>query len=303
MHYVYVDELFFTNLVMNFLILWATAGLAHLFCSTRRLLAGAAIGALYSFIVFLPGVNLLISTIGKLLFACLLVLVVFAPLSVRKYLKTLACFYLVSFVIGGAAFGVIYLTDGELVFNNGAVYYSANSVWKGLFAAIAVGILVGRWLKAYLHQKQWQRLFLFPLVVYFGDVKIEVDALLDTGNLLKDPVSGYPVIILEEQVLLPALPPAVQAMLQCSLEGEWTAAAENFDDAGWFARLRVIPFRSLGKQNGLLMGLRPDRVEISDGAKKYEVRNVIIGVYRKPLCAEGTYHALLHPEIIQIAVN
>lgn len=303
MQTIYVDELFVTNLVMNFIILWATAKLGRIDRSTGRLLFGASVGALYSFAVFLPQLSILVSTFAKLIFAGIIVCITFAPIRLRKFLRILICFYLVSFGLGGAAFGIIYLTNGEASFVNGAVYYTGSNLWKGLFTAVAVGIILGRFMKNYLAKIQWQQMFRFPLNVYIDGQKIEVAALLDTGNLLREPVSGFPVLIVEQAVLLPYLPPALQTAAQSGEDGTWLELTEIAADPAWVSRFCVIPYRSLGKRNGLLIGLRPDKIEICDQAKVYSIEHVIIGITRQPLCSEGDYHALLHPEIIQSVVS
>ena len=60
------------------------------------------------------------------------------------------------------------------------------------------------------------------------------------------------------------------------------------------SRIRVIPYSSLGEQNGLLMGFKPDAVKISEKC----ITNIIIGVYNRNLSATSEYDALLNPEIL-----
>ena len=64
------------------------------------------------------------------------------------------------------------------------------------------------------------------------------------------------------------------------------------------SKLKVIPFSSLGRQNGMLLGLKADALEIeeSDGTKI--VDRIIIGIYNKKLSKRGEYGALLGIDII-----
>ena len=60
----------------------------------------------------------------------------------------------------------------------------------------------------------------------------------------------------------------------------------------YISKLKVIPFASLGKQNGMLMGIKADSVEIL-GEDTREKKEAIIGIYNKSLTKRGEYDALL----------
>lgn len=64
------------------------------------------------------------------------------------------------------------------------------------------------------------------------------------------------------------------------------------------AKLKFIPFSSLGKQNGMLLGMKAESVKIKDGEREEEKDNVIVGIYNKSLTKRGEYRALLGIEMI-----
>jgi stage II sporulation protein GA (sporulation sigma-E factor processing peptidase) len=60
----------------------------------------------------------------------------------------------------------------------------------------------------------------------------------------------------------------------------------------------MIPFASIGSQNGMLFGFRPDEVEVISEDKTDTFKDVVVGIYNFSLSAEGKYQGLLNPEMI-----
>ena len=68
----------------------------------------------------------------------------------------------------------------------------------------------------------------------------------------------------------------------------------------YISKLKCIPFTSLGKQNGMLVGIRADEIEIENGDdEKKKSDNIIIGIYDKSLTKRGEYRALVGMELIK----
>ena len=66
----------------------------------------------------------------------------------------------------------------------------------------------------------------------------------------------------------------------------------------YISKLKFIPFSSLGKQNGMLIGIKPDYVEIENEETSIKKENVIIGIYNKSLTNRGEYRALIGIELL-----
>ena len=71
----------------------------------------------------------------------------------------------------------------------------------------------------------------------------------------------------------------------------------------WSSRFRVIPLQSLGREQGLLVGFRPDAVHLVTEGRRVTLTGVVIGISPKPLDPEGSYRALLHPELLEAALR
>jgi len=300
---VYVDQVFLGNLVMNYVVLWAAGRLGRVRVSFLRLLLAAGIGDIYSLLAFLPGLDQLFSLPVKLLFSLIMVLTAFAPLPWRVLAGCLGGFYLASFSLGGMVLGFTYLlhTNASLVNEAGKIpAVISRHFWSGCLLALLffwTVYAVGGWL---LRKRGSQQRFQVPLGICLSGRRVEVEALVDTGNSLTDPLTGEPVIVVEYDVLKEILPPVVKSFFegQCF---DYTSLLVALSGTPWATRFRVLPFQSLGLKHGLLIGLRPDRVEIDQGEKKVLVDKVVVGIYRHRLHTGSTYHALLHPALLEAA--
>ena len=121
--------------------------------------------------------------------------------------------------------------------------------------------------------------------------------MIDTGNLAKEPITNTPVVIVESSLLYDILPKEILNNVEEILGGDLSAIPEEIQQE-YMAKLRCIPFSSLGKQNGMLLGIKADEIEIENEEEKKISQNVIIGIYDKSLTKRGEYRALIGLELI-----
>lgn len=297
---VYVDMLFLINFLMDFVVLWAAARLAQIRVSLWRLAGGACIGALYSVIVLLPGLEHLSSFEVKFLVSLAMALVAFAPLPWKKFGQTVLYFYLVAFTMGGAVLGFIYFMATNSI-PEGLGSFPIRYLW--LIVALVIAGLLGKYGVAYFRKSLLQDLLKVPVEITIHGRQLKLNGLVDTGNQLVDPVTGVPVIIVEYGVLSSYLPPWLKEIINAGGEANLSKLAEAFPEDGCTPPFRLIPFTTIGKRHGMLLGFRPDEVTVYAGDKKVRKTDVIIGIYNMRLSPRGTYRALLHPDLVQAATN
>lgn len=283
---VYVDVLFVLNFVLNLLLLWTTGKLAKNSTRLMRLSLGAALGALYAVLMFFPELGIYYTVLAKLLFSMCMVAVSYKIERWKEFLVLLALFYMVSFTFGGAALGLFYFTDigatlGAVI-SNGVFYM--NFPWEILVisTAVAYGVISIGW-RLYRRAVNGKNLILKLSLTVDGET-VTVDALLDTGNTLFDPISGLPVVIAEQAAISPILP---------SFLGREESTLWGDLPGNWKRRLRMIPFSSIGRENGMMVGFKPDAAEVEG----QPIGEVIVALSPKPLSKEHRYFALLHPEM------
>ncbi|MGB9661327.1 MAG: sigma-E processing peptidase SpoIIGA [Moorellaceae bacterium] len=299
---IYLDMVFLVNLIMDYIILWATSRLARIAVGWWRLLAGAGLGALYSLTLFFSTGGFGLRLGAKVIFSLLMVGLTFYPAAWPKLLQAVGYFYLVSFVMGGAVLGALYLAHSfsvtAAVAGGGIWVRHLPYGWLSLAAGAALFLVY--WGTLFIKKNFWQNLLQVPVVISVNGKRRAVKALVDTGNNLRDPFSGRPVIVAEYQALRPLLPVDLQSLFFLPREPDLEKAITSLAGTPWASRVRIIPFHSLGSGSGLLLGFRPDEVVIFWEDRLIKVTDVVVGLCWRPLTPEGSYRALLHPELLQV---
>lgn len=84
--------------------------------------------------------------------------------------------------------------------------------------------------------------------IIFEKGKVDINAIIDTGNFLREPLTGKPVIIVEKDVLKNAIPVEILENIQEIING--TKILED----KYMSKIRLIPFSALGTQNRIAFG-------------------------------------------------
>ena len=292
---VYIDVLFVVNLIVNYILLKACCIFSGLRCNNYRVMLGAFIGACYAVLVFFPDFSVIYSTICKMLISMLIVAASFPFYSIGSYIKALLIFYVVSFGFGGCVLGIFYFSDVGArlgaIYSNGVLYF--NLPWtilavSGAFFFVAVKLFSYFSGKVYKSHNLRKKLYLS-----YGENTAEVTALMDTGNSLIDPVTLVPVIIVEYRLLKNIFNESIKATLDRIGNDNITWIMSEVAGKGLSARL--IPFSSIGKENGMLLGFIPDRAEIHDDCGVKVLEKCVVALYDRPLSKDRSYGALLNP--------
>ncbi|HHY91754.1 MAG TPA: sigma-E processing peptidase SpoIIGA, partial [Firmicutes bacterium] len=194
MRYVYLDVLIAINLVMNLIILFLTSWLAQVPARLSRLLLGAAVGTAYAVYLVLTPSTLGVGWAAKALSSLFILVATFVPVSPARFLRATGYFYLLSFTLGGAALAMYYLGQGPVIATSGPL---PGIPWWTLVLGLAAAVPAARLAWLYLNRRRWQRDVQARLRIKWGQKEAEVKAILDSGNLLVDPLTGAPVVVAE----------------------------------------------------------------------------------------------------------
>lgn len=225
---VYLDLVMLLNFLVDFLLLLGTNKLSGFPPEPGRAAAGGVIGAVYSGICMLPSFRFLGTVFWRTVFLGIMSAVAFGL--DRTAVKRAGVFLLLTMALGGLA----------LSFGRGD--------WISLLLAAA-----GLWLLCHgaFGQTLGGREYV-PLELAYGGNTLHLTALRDSGNTLRDPVTGEQVLVLSAQAAgrLTGLTPE---QLRSPLE---TLACRPLPG------LRLIPYRAVGTEGGFLLGLRFENVRI-----------------------------------------
>jgi len=294
----YVDVLVFENFIINLLLLHITGKFSKLKTSRLKLLLGSIVGAFYAVVSFFPDLKLLLSMPMKIAISVLMVTVAFTPDNFRDFFKALGIFYIISFAFGGAAFALFFITGRGWI--EYGVFYIMDFPISLLIIALAIGYLLLVYCWDYIQSRVLKEKLIYNVTVLMGGKEANFNAILDTGNSLKDPVSGLPVIVAEYDVMKGLLPAKMQLVFKEKANDiDLEELYKQMGNTRWMLRIRLIPFSSLGKENGMLLGIKPDMVILHQRKFIREIKDVIIGIYNSKIGKDGDYRGLLYSEILR----
>jgi len=292
---IYIDVVLIENLIMNYIILLATGIILKIKIKHLRLITASLIGAIYTILTYVITIQIYSNFFLKFILSMMIIYVAYNPPNVKKMWKYLLVFYLTSFVFGGAAFALIYIVKPQdILMKNGlflGTYPLKNVVLAGIVGFISVTTTF-KIVKNKITKKDIYK----EIKIEMNGKQIHLNAMLDTGNMLKDPITGNPVIVVEKIILYEILPKELLDNLEKILGGDLKNISEKVKDK-YIKKLKFIPFSSLGRQNGMLVGIKPDFVEIVEEQKTQKRNDIIIGIYEKSLTKDGRYRALMGIEV------
>lgn len=276
---------------MNSIILYAASIILKLKPKFFRILISSVIGSIYSIILYTTEMKIYSSIISKIILSIIMTYVAFNPQNVKKMWKQILIFYLTSFVFGGVALYLIYfLKPQDILMKNGM--YAGEYVLKVIMLGGIVAFVVIKISLKIIKTKINPKDMYCKIKVKLNDKKIETTAMIDTGNLVKEPITNTPVIIVESSLLYEILPKEILNNLEEVLSGNLSNIPEEVQEK-YISKMRCIPFKSLGKENGMLLGIKSDEIEVIKEDENKIIENAIIGIYDKSLTKRGEYRALV----------
>lgn len=227
---VYLDLVMILNFLVDFLLILGTNRLAGYPPGVRNGIAAAMLGGIYAGACMIPGFAFLGNTLWRLMSLCLMAVIAFGWN--RSALQRGAVFVLLSMALGGIAMGLGNGTFLMLLLSAAAVWLLCRVSFRGNFGN-----------KEYV-----------PVELHWQGRKLSLIALRDTGNTLRDPLTGEQVLVAGMDVARELLG-LTEQQLQHPVE---TLAS------GALPGMRLVPYRSVGQPGGMLLALRFQQARIGD---------------------------------------
>lgn len=264
----YLDELFVLNLAIDYFLLLATAKVCALPYRRGRFALAGAMGGLWSCLAVLPTLPWLGSAGMKTVLSLAMSLVAFGK--ERRLWRPFLAFLGLSLLFGGAVYAAglwrgIPPGGPVLRLDLRVLVLSFALCWAG------VELVFRRAVKKAERE-------ITEAEICFRDRRQSLRVLRDTGNSLSDPVSGCPVLVAEAEVLASLFSPEEALALRRDAAEAVTAVPG----------LRLIPYRGLGRQGGLLAAFRPAAIGFPDG----ERRDIVVAIVPDHLSEDDSYNAI-----------
>lgn len=216
-----------------------------------RTIAGATLGGLYGGICLLPELVAVSKPFWVAVVLCVICLTVFG---VQKgALRRSVLFVLLQLALNGIGVG---LGKGG--------FWSAVASAAGVFLLCAIGF-----------RQQSVDGGLVPVELCCGGNHVQLMALRDTGNTLRDPVTGRPVLVVSADV----------AQKLTGLTREQLKRPVEALSSGTIPGLRLIPYRTIGQDCGMMLALQLKDVRIG----KWQGNSLVAFA---PEGLDGEYQAL-----------
>ena len=293
---IYVDIVLLENLCMNYIILFGTGYIIKLKIKHLRIFASSLIGAIYAILAYTGIFPLYANIFVKIILSICMVYIAFAPKNVKGAIKELVVFYLVSFALGGCAFALLYIVRPQDIFVKDGVFigtYPIKIAFLGGIVGFTITYIAFKIVKTRMSKKE----LIYQIKIKINKKKLETKVMLDTGNMLKDPISNNPVVLIEKDKLYEILPKDLLDSTKNMLGGDFKD--ENKLENEYRTRLRIIPFTSVGKQNGMMMGIKVDEVTIMTDVDEFINNDVIVCVYEKEFSKKGRYFGLMGLDVFE----
>lgn len=294
---IYLDIILCENLLMNYIILFATYVIIK--PKTKhpqiRMILSSLLGSIYAIIVYLNILSIYTNLLAKITLSVVMVYIAFAPPNVKQLLKQILIFYLVSFIFGGCTFALIYFLKPENVEMKNGVFVGIYPIKIGLIAGVIAFIITQIAFKINKSKLNNKNTFI-EIELYNKNKMTKTKALLDSGNMLKEPISQKPVIVVEKAILSKIIPEEVLDYIEKIVGGD---DQEKNEMQEYLSKIRMVPFMSLGKENGMLIGIRLDKIKINTEDIRLEKENIIAGIYGKKLTKDNKYNALIGLNLLE----
>lgn len=251
MRVVYLDVLAGVNLAMDYVLLAATARLSGTYCTRLRLLWGAALGAAYAVLSCLPGLEWLGLLPVKAAVGFVLVRACFGARKPAELVRLTLLFCLISCAVAGGALALGKVSDAAFLVGGG--YYLDVPFRVVVVAAVLGWTAAGLLFRGEAKARQTARVHLD-----FAGRSADFSLLVDTGNDLCDPVSGKPALVLDRRAAARILPIEAAVPL-AGLRADNAPAVLAALPGACRSRFQLLPYRAVGKGNGLLLAFRPER--------------------------------------------
>lgn len=256
---IYGDVLIVINFSMDFLALFITAKIMHIKLNSIRITLSSIIGAIYSLVILSLNLPNFLSGIISIAMAFLLTFTAYGKQKIQTFIKNTIVFYIVNFALGGGITAICNLLNvwqnKRNLMINGTFDVIYGDLPFGILAFLAIlcgifSLVSGKIIKKKKTEKNCS------LLIAFNQNTITLEALVDSGNLLREPLSGKPVIVASYSYMRKLIPIELIPLFK----SKDTSCLENNI---FSSKIRIIPISTVSGNN-LLFGLSADKVFLNE---------------------------------------
>ncbi len=264
----YIDSVFILQITGNFYLLSLAGKILGCTATHKRIWFGAAAGALLT---------------------CMTILVPAGPIYIRILIGTVPVSMLMLYITFRIRRGRN-LIHGSLIMAGCGFFSGSIMIWilnrfrmvlsdgGGMAVTLLSGYLsyrIVRGMVGYFRNRKESCIREVAVYVPDLDQKIRVQAFLDTGNQLADPVSGAPVCVISRKL------------------------ADEIGSCFKPEKYHAIPFRSVGRKSGILDAYELPELFIEEQGRDIRKAHVILAICDDGISEESICQMILHPRLLE----
>lgn len=189
---VYIEYIFIENLIMNYLLLYQTSSFIKERVKKIKLFLSALVGAIYVCIMVYIRLEVLNYAFSKILLSFVMIYICFTPKDVRKYIKVVLYFYLISVINVGTYLFVINMFN--ITISNSFV-----KIIVYILGAIVVWFIDKQMWKMFKLELKKQNL-VYDVYLPNGKKYIKYKGFIDTGNTSKHIASNRMIFYANKKI-------------------------------------------------------------------------------------------------------
>lgn len=273
----YIDIYFLINFTVDILALYVAVRVLRARGKLWRLvlsaLIGAAVAVVDAFLYSRPVIRAILLALSLILCSQ----IVLRASGVRRRVKFIAVFFTVELLLGGAV--TFFYSALDTLFEKIGIIGEGVENRKALILALLVLLSIGviRLLTMIFTDIMGEKSVTVSITI--ADTTVETEAMLDSGNMVKDPMNMKPVLFIKPALALRLVPKCVAELTELDLL-----------DSDYRKRIRLIPVTRINGTH-VMTGIRPDRVTVIRGKDREDVDFTV--AIDKEGGTYGGYEALL----------
>lgn len=225
----YLDLLMILNFLIDYLLLLATNRIFGCGASNRRIIPAAVLGAIYGGGCMITGFGFLRELHWRIISLMLMSLIAFGYN--RDAWRRCGVFVILCLALGGLA-----------------LLFEKRNLPGLFFALVTLYCLIKLAFDNEIGGNEY-----VPVEISNGEKKLKLLALRDTGNHLRDPISGEQVMILADR----------EACMLTGLTEKQLSTPLDTIASNHISGLRLIPYRTVGQRGNMMLAMRFSNVRIN----------------------------------------
>ena len=246
MNVLYLDTYFLINFMINFFLLITTAALGVLEVSKKRMVLSACCGGLYAIATIILPYNQIL--LFHVLFGWILCIIAFGYGTFSESLHRFILFLLVSFLCAGSVCAICFLSIHTKLLPNPNDLFTTLGPNIVLGSSVVVCLFSSVVLKGRADGKKIKH-----LTLYAFNNKLQIRALVDTGNTLRDPLTNTSVLIMSKTQAMNVFSKEIQEILQTNDVSDAATVFKKLYENGFGTGFFLLPYRSIGISDGILL--------------------------------------------------